>query len=189
MNSFNVTDIIKDTDLIRKIIIDYGIHGVSMIGTILNLLTIILLNSHKFKHKFYNFLWCRCVCNLLVCVVGIFTQSSPCEFCLYDYLDLYFLMYGVLFSTRIALFASAISDNLLILNRLYNLYPDMNEAFDSLPKLVKVIHFNISEFLYFTKLSELFFKGQLTHLLCAIDYHHITCLFRDRNSEGIRGTR
>lgn len=145
MNSFNVTNITSESELkvyfdqAREIIIDYGIHVVSIMGILLNPLTMLIMASQEFKNKYYNFLRCRCVCNFLVCAVGIFTQSTPCERCHYDYWNLYFLMYAVQFTTRIVLLASAVSDNLLILNRFYNLFPNEKMAFDSLSKKVNIM--------------------------------------------------
>lgn len=157
MNSSNVANITNESELkdyfdqIRETIIDYGIRGASIMGILFNPLTILIMaNSQQFKNKYYNFLRCRCVCNFLVCAVGIFIQSTPCEQSHYDYWNLHFLMYAVQFTTRIVLLASAISDNLLILNRFYNLFPNEKIAFDSLSKKVNIIdHFFKSLYLLF----------------------------------------
>lgn len=121
------------------LVIEYGIHGVSIIGTLFNIITIIVLTTRFFDHKFYNFLRCRCICNLGVCLFGIFFEGLPKSEVAVEYLTLYNQWFLVFFPMRVFFLASAISDNLIILNRLATLYEKNNSIFFTLSKKVSQI--------------------------------------------------
>ena len=118
-------------------ITNYGIPIVSLIGFAFQILTIIVFSNPWFEHCFYNFLQCRSICNLVVCLTGIFNQPFPCQNCHTDYLRLNFDWYLVCLQ-RMAIAASALSDVLLILNRLVTLYELKASIFNRLSKKVSV---------------------------------------------------
>lgn len=119
-------------------VISYAIRGISAFGVLFNLTTILLLFKSKFQHKFYDFLQCRCVCNLTVCLLFAYYSPTACRGCVVDYKSL-IVNIGFLFPLRMALIASGISDNLLILNRLANLCRWSNSVFSTLSKKVNVL--------------------------------------------------
>lgn len=92
-------------------------NGISIIGTILNIIYIFSLFCVKRDYTAWNFIRCRCICNLLVCFFGVFYTKLPEMDCLTDYKTLLTMLF-IDWSIRIYLFSSLISDNLLILNRL-----------------------------------------------------------------------
>ena len=118
------------------LVVVYGVHGVSVIGTIFNIITIIALATRFFDHSFYNFLLCRCVCNLVVCLMGIFFLELPVQQMTVEYLPLVFNWFVITLPLRAAFIASVISDNLLISNRLATLYKKNNSIFYTMPKKV-----------------------------------------------------
>lgn len=118
-------------------ITNYGIPVVSAIGTLLQLTTITIFSSSWFEHKFYDFLTCRSICNLIVCLIGIFNKQVPGEYQKTEYLPLLVKIYLLHIPMRIAYLASAISDNLLILNRLATLYAWKTSIFNRLSKKVR----------------------------------------------------
>ena len=119
-----------------ELVLEYGIHGVSVFGSLFNIVTIIVLATNFFDHKFYNFLRCRCICNLTVCLVGIFYIDLPNTNVTVEYLPLYYNWFLVFYPMRVFFWASAISDNLIILNRLAVLYKKNNSIFYTLSKKV-----------------------------------------------------
>ena len=119
------------------LVVVYGVHGVSVIGTIFNIITIIALATRFFDHSFYNFLRCRCVCNLGVCVVGIFFYDNPKQHESVEYLPLVFNWFFATIPMRILFFASAVSDNLIVLNRMDTLHEKRNSIFLTLSKKVR----------------------------------------------------
>ena len=123
-------------DLAREIA-NYGIPAVSVIGTLFQIATIIVFTNTWFQHCVYDFLQCRSVCNLVVCLVGIFNQQLPLQYCHTDYSRLSF-DWCVLLLQRSAYIASVISDNLLILNRLATLHEWKASVFNRLSKKVSI---------------------------------------------------
>lgn len=100
----------------REIVINYGIRGISALGIILNVLSLILIMRRQLTHNFYDFLRCRCICNLVVCIVGLGYTRAVFSECLENYRLIVFQWTGnTLFRT--ALLASSFSDNLVIINR------------------------------------------------------------------------
>lgn len=120
----------------EALINNYAICVVSIVGTVLNLFTLLLLANNSFKHKFYDFLRCRCLCNLVVCAFGIAYVDVFCRECPVNYVRL--LLYSVLvhIPVRMAFLASAISDVLLIINRLLMLYDKKESGIYKLTKKV-----------------------------------------------------
>lgn len=123
---------------------EYGITVVSAIGIVLQTATIIFFSSSWFEHKFYDFLQCRSICNLIVCLFGIFHRPVFCLNCTTDYSRLIFDVYLIDMPIRVAFLASAISDNLLILNRLATIYEWRRSVFNRLSKKVNVVYIYIS---------------------------------------------
>lgn len=54
---------------------------ISVIGLFLNLSITILLGKNKFKHKFYKYLGCKTVIDLIICINGIGFMNSFCSIC------------------------------------------------------------------------------------------------------------
>lgn len=126
----------------KDIVTQYGIHGVSGIGSLINIATIMVLTNRKFMHNFYDFLRCRCACNLVVCLCGIFFHEIPdLDTHTEEYLSLIFIWFAFFIPMRIALLASFISDNLLIVNRLATLYDRSISVFYKLSKKVGFYRF------------------------------------------------
>lgn len=133
-------------------IFKYIIRSVAAVGILLNLLTVILLFSKKFEHKFYDFLQCRCVCNLIVSLFTVYTSPLQCRGCEDDYTSLFINIFVIQWPTRSAYLASAVSDNLLVLNRLVNLYQSRDSVFNTLSKKVNVLFIKFEMSLFFNEL-------------------------------------
>lgn len=134
----------------------YCLRVIAAFGVLFNLATILLLFNKRFKHKFYDFLQCRCACNLIVCLLATISCLGllPCIGCEDDYASLVILTFVWAFPGRMALMASAISDNLLILNRLVTLYQWKNSIFKKFSKKVsgyKDYSFRFGNSTYFQK--------------------------------------
>lgn len=128
---------------VSDLIFEFGINGVSSVGSVVNIITILLLTNKKFDHKFYNFLRCRCICNLAVCLVGIFIKTMPKKDMVVEYLPLFYQWFVINLPARVFFYASSLSDNLLILNRLANLDKKRDSIFFSLSKKVS---FQLNQF-------------------------------------------
>lgn len=123
----NTTDSSNSSQIVQYLnlaveITNYSNSVLSAIGTLLNLITIIILSRPTFDHTFYDFLQCRTICNLVVCLFGIFFQELPCRNCHSNYRRLLFDYYVILIQMRAAVLASSISDILLISNRFVTLH-------------------------------------------------------------------
>jgi hypothetical protein len=138
----NTNDIAEYITKARDLLIDYGVRGISAAGVLFNLLTIIVLHKKNiFKHSFYEFLRCRCICNLLVCLVGIYFQRPDkfCENCVANYIEICINWFAVIIPGRIAFLAAIISDILIISNRLSTISSnDQNKGFFN--KLTKKVN-------------------------------------------------
>lgn len=128
--------IAQDSSVDTHKIIDW-IHIISFIGSILNFGIIINLIFANTFYKSFNFIRCRSICNLLVCILGNFFVTLPERDCVGDYATIYRYMYMFNRPLRIALFASIVSDILLILNRKASLYEENESVFYTLSKKVK----------------------------------------------------
>lgn len=125
---------------LEKIVIEYGVHGISLFGAFFNTATILLLLLKMFDHKFYNFLRCRCVCNLVVCLFGVVYYGLPdIEQRTAEYIPLLLNWFLVNIPMRAALLASFISDNLLVVNRLITLCERKESVLYTLSKKVSCI--------------------------------------------------
>lgn len=135
--SETVASLVQATNMIIK----YGLPAVSGTGILFNTATIFVLsNRKKFKNNFYDFLICRCFCNLVVCCFGVFYEKTlNCSTCEYDYTHLFLNWYVLHFPIRVAFMASIISDNLIVLNRLANLYNYTTSLFFKLSKRVSFL--------------------------------------------------
>lgn len=122
---------------IAEDVIIYMIRGISAIGALFNLATVLLLFKRQFNGKSYDFLQCRCFCNLSVCLLATFFISIfPCRGCHVDYSSITLNLYVIQPPLRMTLIASVICDNLLILNRLVVLYQWRDSIFNTLSKKV-----------------------------------------------------
>lgn len=69
--------IVLALDLAREIVIDYGTRVVSIIGIFVNLLGLLVLRNKDLEEKFYDCLYWRCFCNLVVCMFGSLHSQFP----------------------------------------------------------------------------------------------------------------
>ena len=111
--------------------------GVSILGVTFNILSLLVLMDLNLTHNFYDFLRCRCVCNLTVCTIGLLYASfGDSRLCGTSYGTIFVSLSVLYFPLRNAYYASVISDNLLILNRLLNLFDMKGSLFFKLSKKV-----------------------------------------------------
>lgn len=114
------------------------IRVIAAIGCLFNaviILSLILVNS---VYKSFNFVRCRCFCSFCVCFLGIFFMDMPEMNCPSDYVKVLQFKYIYLLPFRTALFASFISDILLILNRVACLGEKTNSVFYTLSMKVNI---------------------------------------------------
>lgn len=119
-------------------IIRFGIHPISIVGVLFNAFCLIFLLNKKLANKVYNFLWCRCFCNLAVCLFGVLFIKPLCTTCLTDYTELnniFVLELGM----KASFLASSLSDILLILNRCVFLFSNKNRKLSELSKTVSIL--------------------------------------------------
>lgn len=127
----------------------YPFRIVSGVGVIFNYYTLYALNRYRRRYKFHDFFICRCFCNLVVCFLALFyKQDLPglvlCSECKMDYWILFFQSYLAMILIRVALMASAISDILLINNRIALLYNKKESRFYTLSKKVSIVMFHFT---------------------------------------------
>lgn len=121
----------------------YGFPIISGVGVFFNYFTLCALNNYQLKFKFYDFFRCRCFCNLVVCILGIFMDLRVVDLivteeCTMDYWTLYLKLYLVVLPIRFAFMSSAISDILLILNRIALLFGKKKSKLYTLSKRVSI---------------------------------------------------
>lgn len=77
-NSNATSEIVLALDLDRDIIMNYGSRGILMIGIPINLFGLLVLQNKRRlgKKKFYDFLFCRFFCNLVVCLLGCLHNAT-----------------------------------------------------------------------------------------------------------------
>lgn len=109
-------------------------------------LTISLFSrNHRLRFTFYNFFRCRCFCNLLLCIFGVFIYLEGFYHLIdksdskMNYWHLYLQVFLVYLPIRVSLHSSAILDIFLILNRMALLYNKKKSRFFTLSKKVKAI--------------------------------------------------
>lgn len=98
----------------------------SAIGVPLNIFYLVVLSNKELKHSIYNHLWCRVLCNLLVCLFGIaytHVASIDCETSLFLLIVQWYINAIPL---RISICASVYSDCILMLNRCFVLDKKIN---------------------------------------------------------------
>lgn len=120
----NISELTVSIHTTTQIVLEYGIHGVSFIWLLYNTTSIIVMMDHQSRSiKSYHFLSCRCIRNLLVCLLGYrFIEIIPSQECVTDYNALSKNWLTILLPLRIALMASSVLDVLLILYRVFFLY-------------------------------------------------------------------
>lgn len=116
----------------------YALTSTAVIGILFNVFGLVLLWDKSLKHNFYQFLQCRCFSNLAVCIIGlvlgIFNRWKL--MCRADYQNIFIIHFVGFIPIRIAFQASLFTDNLLILNRLVNLFDMKNSIFYQMSKRV-----------------------------------------------------
>ena len=135
----NTSQVAKYACRAAEILVDYGIRGISGVGTLINVITILVLLQKVFKGKFYDFLRCRCVCNCVICSICVFYRNDGIlEGAEEVYVRIWISWYVFAIALRIALLAAFIADNLIVLNRLANLYDKKQSIFYTLSKKVSL---------------------------------------------------
>lgn len=135
-------------------------NGISIIGTLLNMGYFISLIFEKRNYTAFDFIRCRCICNFIVCFLGVFYTIVPDIDCVTDHAILRNIL-SILAPLRITHFASLISENLLILNRLAHLSNKTNSMFYNLSKKVSIYFHSLNNNFKIT----LFLSGQFKHML------------------------
>ena len=145
LNGLNnaTSEVVLVLELAQDIIINYGCRGISIVGIFVNLFGLIVLRNRHLEEKFYDCLFCRCVCNLVVCLFGCLHNVLPCKMCPTYFVWLFLKLYVHMLGMRIAFFASVICDILLILNRMLLLLDRKNSVLYKLSK--KVIYYFMSQ--------------------------------------------
>lgn len=141
-------------DITSDWIIKFGIHPSSIVGIIFNAFCLIFLLDKKLANKVYNFLWCRCFCNLAVCVFGVLFIKPLCTTCLTDHVELknvFVLELGM----KCSFLASSVSDILLILNRCVFLFSNNNRKLSELSKTVSFVLMLFFLYAFERKISKL----------------------------------
>jgi len=150
------------------VVVDYGIRVVSIIGILFNLTTLVVLHNRKFKHKFYDFLRCRCVSYLFVCAIGSVYRDIPLSGQVDDYMRIIIGWHVINIPMRVVFFASGIIDVLLVLNRYVTLYNRKRSVFYTLCYATFIINL-------FNRIFKLV-KFLLT-LYCIINFYFIKVIF------------
>jgi hypothetical protein len=119
--------------------ITWAVRAISLIGTLFNIFSSIVLINKQFKFRFYDFLLCRSICNLAVCLLGIFYEETVCKECTTDYWPLFINFFLVTLPLRAAFISTAISESLILINRLSLLFARKNSRFYNLSKTVSCI--------------------------------------------------
>jgi hypothetical protein len=119
-------------------VVTYLVNGVSAFGVLFNAFTLLTMLKSQFKHKFYDFLRCRALIYLLICVTGIFAENITCMGCPADIVYMHLEWYAVILPMRTFFLAGAICDNLLILNRLVNIQGLRGHFLNKLSKRVSM---------------------------------------------------
>ena len=125
--------LIRGLNQVFNVIAFYVLTPVSAFGFILNLLTVTLLARSKLSRlntTFYESFFCRCFCDIIVCLFGITNMNFVCVFkcnlvteigsvwsSSTTYEQLFFIAFIEFPGVRISLLASVYSEISLILNR------------------------------------------------------------------------
>lgn len=121
-------------DEATDILSDSVIPGICIFGILFNTFGITILSSHTLTNKFYDFLWCRCFYNLVICIFGVFFTNLKTP---NKYMTLILEWHCLVLPSRILFFTSTITDVLLILNRLCYIANKTENLLMKLPKAVR----------------------------------------------------
>jgi len=97
----------------------YMTRTIGFLGLLLNSLGLFIILNKALIHPIYNFTWGRTFCNWVVCILGCGWVQSEDFDVPGTYYQRAYSVYVIGIPTRIALFASSISDVMLILNRYF----------------------------------------------------------------------
>ena len=120
MNSTSSSSAFDSSDIFY---LQASLRSIGLIGVIFNAFTLFILKNQRLKHNMYTFLWLRAFCNMIVCMFAIgwvdikFLKSGSSLNHPDTYLNKLYMLFIFGIPVRMALFASAISDLFLILNR------------------------------------------------------------------------
>ncbi len=102
-----------------EIIENYVIRFISIAGVILNFISLVIVINKDLNHFIYNYIWCRFFCNVVVCVTGAGYVKNCTINCNQTYFVVFYQWFLNGIPMKVALFASTMSEILLILNRVY----------------------------------------------------------------------
>jgi len=86
---------------------------------ILNFTSLVILLNQDLNHFIYNYIWSRFFCDLIVCATGAGYVKLCTINCRQTYFAVFYQWYLNGIPMKVALFASTMSEILLILNRVY----------------------------------------------------------------------
>ena len=123
------------------------IPGLSAIGMVLNLLITILLGKNKFKHKFYKYLCCKTIIDVMICFNGIGFMNSYCSICQENISNTFLLQiyrqHLVKNSLRVLLSISSLFEVFLSLNRFMTILNKKNIFSDIRTSILMTVIFLI----------------------------------------------
>jgi len=104
---------------ISNIIENYAIRFISITGVILNFISLVIVLNKDLNHFIYTYIWSRFFCNVIVCATGAGYVKVCTINCRQTYFAVFYQWYLNGIPMKVALFASTMSEILLILNRVY----------------------------------------------------------------------
>ena len=121
------------------IIQKYLIKIISSFGIVVNALILTLLAIKAYKHQTHKYIFCKILCNTLICVIGIFYLNIICpNICEDTYYALVIQWFITGIPLRMFVLASRIANILLIINR-YVILKRQNKLFELSKKLILFI--------------------------------------------------
>lgn len=134
--SYPISELVMALDQVNGIVTNYASRGISIVGILVNLFNLLVLWKIRLDKKFYDCLFCRCLSNLVVCLLGSLHNEQHCMRCLGDYKVIILQVYIYYPLSRISLMASIFCDVLLILNRFLLLFNKRKNVCFTLSKKV-----------------------------------------------------
>jgi hypothetical protein len=119
INTANITSTFLLLLQASELIENYVIRFISIAGVILNLVSLVIVLNKDLNHFIYTYIWSRFFCNVVVCVTGAGYVKNCTINCNQTYFVVFYQWFLNGIPMKVALFASTMSEILLILNRVY----------------------------------------------------------------------